>query len=218
VRRAIGLALALALVVTACGGSDHKPSAASSASSSASPSSAATSPPSLQSALLTAADLPAGYVVVPASTQGAGVSESCPGHDPSAEVKEADKADATFRQPNGGSFVYESVARYDSADAAQRYLAAARDATAACRTSQGSNANQQITITPEPFDTLGDETFATRLGGSSSGLPVSGEVVFVRSGEYVMAVGNLLVGNGTADSKATAAIVKTAHDRLDAAT
>lgn len=181
------LAVAAALVLAGCGDGDGDRQAAPATDSSAAPVTTAR----LKSALLTAADLPAGYTREPSTSPGPentsksdnpACAKAFEGFEKDGE--QAPEASAEFTAGDTGPFLLQSVTWLDG-DAAKQGVAAFRTALAKCDawTETGTDgAKTMFTLAPMPFARLGDDTHAMRMTIRTPGPALAANFLIVRVG------------------------------------
>ncbi|WP_144119321.1 hypothetical protein [Catellatospora sichuanensis] len=178
------------------------------------PATAAASPPAgaLQAALLTAADLPAGFVHFDYFEQPTSGATGCAGDfDPP-------KPDAVtqFRRGETGPFVHTTLTRLSVADATAQ-MQAARRFTEQCPSYTLRDMNgtlMTIRITTGSITGLGDETVATRFTTTADGYPpfLSDQVLVRRGGLLILLAHNAFY---QLDTAVTAAAVRAAVTRAE---
>jgi hypothetical protein len=192
--RVVGLIAGLALLIVACG-SDSAPTPQPRAG--------------LKARLLVAGDLPSGYRQQPDTDaddtdkddlkDDSGAGQFCPevaafedSYEPDEEAEvNFVKGELSFA---GGSFVNQSLGRFDDPSEADQAFDAYTAALRACKAFETGEADggYKATITAVAFPTLGDETYAARLAGEgqAQGKPVTiaGDFVVVRKGDTMMLV------------------------------
>jgi len=159
----------------------------------------------LQAALLTTADLPAGWVAQPGSTSNELSTLPCGDALPDLRMV---TATATFQSSNH-SRISESLAAFHPGDAA-KWLTSARDSATCTEVNEGDYQGTPIVghVTQPATPAFGDESFALRL---TSGVPSStyvSDIVCVRIGDFVLQIGDTTVGEAVPELTTT--IVKQA--------
>lgn len=170
----------------------------------------------LQSTLLTLDDMPPGFS--PMASDPSDDSSLCDGHDPGSEVPELLKTEAQFAQnPNTGPVIGSAAATYASEDEAARFMEALLAGAQACPGPFPAPADDgtMISIAPLSFDAYGDETIALRFTFEGGLLPVTADVIYVRSGPALFQIGEITTVGG-ADIEQLQALVETQLERTDA--
>jgi hypothetical protein len=199
----------MVVVAAACSSSTHKES--SSTTSSTSGSTTTTTAPADASLLLTAQDLPTGWL----SKAGDGTfSGYCGTPTPAQRAAGAGVASASFTDGGAdGAQLSEQVFVFPDEDGATQLMAGIRDSSVGCSSWDEPVIGQSVNVTPTALDvpTVGDESTATRLAFTANGHTATTAYAFVRRGPVVIGLalggpatdtGNLETFMGTAAAKA----------------
>ncbi len=129
-------------------------------------------------------ELPTGYAPQASGDPSDSSDAYCDGKDPSAEVPSEEEVEVLFLGGELGPVVVNIVAEYSDEEEAQAFMVASLAAINDCGsyTDEGGN---EVTLSPEPFPSLGDETFAarSRLVGEFGDIEL--DLIFVRVGDRV---------------------------------
>jgi hypothetical protein len=178
---------------------------------------------SLRSALLTADDLPAGYVedtsqggpTAPGTPDNPACAAALKGFKDSATVRrDAPNADAKFTAGEAGPFLLQSVSWLPGTEAT-RGFAAFRAALAKCASwsvTGPDGTKSTFTLVPMTFPTLGDDSYALRVTIQLAGLSVGANLVVFRAANALC----VLVHSGvpSVPAAATETIGRTAVTKL----
>jgi hypothetical protein len=157
----------------------------------------------LKSALLTASDLPSGYVAGLRGTDPPGGNLDCKKFNGNAGGPEAKEAFVAFQSSKtAGSVAFLAERLIGSTlKGARAFFAALVSASRECPTqaTKGNAVTIKFTLASEDFPKIGDQTSAWRATGtlSESGsdlkAPVFGEIVFIQDGYVDIEIDNLRV-------------------------
>lgn len=168
----------------------------------------------LPSALLTAAELPAGWTVAGPLDADAGVPFVCPSSavpvPPPARLGE-------LLVGGADDLAYQTVAAYAPGEAAQ-LLATARSESEPCGWQQpmDDGTADRLTLLPATAEPWGDEAALRQLELWSAGMVVTADLVLIRRGDQVTQLTHLVVGRppATDDEAITARLAQAAGQRL----
>jgi Zn-dependent protease with chaperone function len=154
--------------------------------------------PGLQTALLTTADMPAGFLVVEEPSSG-GLSGGCPPLDADPESGTIAHAQVLFKKGELGPFISERLLRFSPSDA-QNLITRVQSAVDTCRhfsIHDQTVGTIEFSVSPLSMGAMGDATVAIRLTGRVSDVDVTvfQDVVAVRRGSIVILVNQTSYGS-----------------------
>jgi hypothetical protein len=206
--------LCVAVLTAGCGGNQDPPAPNGGARSSP-----ATSSPGrndLQSALLTAEDLPPGFVEssLP-SDVGLGAVEGCPLLDTGRSRDVTAKASVAFAGKPAGRFIVEELEQMSATDARESMSELARvPSECGSYTAQAGGLEMAFSATKLDLPSIGAETVALRITAEIAGLGAVMEehAVAARHGDVVMVV--IQVAPGPADRAVTESVARRAYEKV----
>ncbi|MFB9180403.1 hypothetical protein ACFFX1_19845 [Dactylosporangium sucinum] len=174
-------------------------------------------PADLQPGLLTAGDLPQGYVRIASVSNadgavsiGGGDFPGCPALEPMT-TERTTAAAVTFGKGITGPYLTHALVRFPAGEAAASMTKLAGTATS-CRKFSQNLAGVSVTFTVEPRPAprdLADQAVALRMTGTTNvNLAVNAEIVALRRGDTVVWLNDMSIGTtppGVATSLAKAA-------------
>ncbi|GAA2635723.1 hypothetical protein GCM10010399_80620 [Dactylosporangium fulvum] len=187
------------------------------------PSAAAPSATDLRPALLTQADLPAGFIQMTTVTDadgtvniGGGDFPGCPALEPMT-TEHTTAAATTFSKGVTGPYVTHAVIRFPAGEATAAMTTLA-GTVESCRSfsQQLAGVTVRFDLTPtRPAATLGDQVVGLRMVGTTDfNLSVTAEIVAVRRGDLVLWLNDMAIGrdgSGVAGTLAPAAAERCAQ-------
>jgi len=226
VRPGAVIGLVAALLLTGCGAKD---SAAPKAKASASASRSAPAPTEaqLKSALLTVADLPAGYKVDPsastadddgATSDNPACTDTFKGFEKATLDKDAPHVEAGFTGGENGPFLIQSLVGLDGDEASEEF-ALFRDSLRKCTTwteTDRDGTKTTNTLAPMAFAKFGDDTESMKLTLNKLTLTVTANFIVVRVGGTLCVLMHL--GVPAVAAADTEALVRKATEKIDRAT
>jgi hypothetical protein len=138
----------------------------------------------LQAMTLKLADLPYGWAPSPPSTD-VSVTGSCAAINSTGTQAMPAHTEADYEQSEEGPFAQEFV----SSGSAEQVQAAWRSFRA-----EANQCSPSPHLSPESFPSYGDASYALRLTVVESGVPVSGDVILIRTGQVLVEL--VFFGNG----------------------
>lgn len=229
-RRSLLVAVIVALLAGACGGSDRAETVPDTAPVTAAPdpqpSRAAGKTPQrapdtkdAQEALLALEDLPVGWTSSPPEPDDDDDTFFCKGLDPLEDLEAAGKADAKYQVGPTGPFVFHEVSLFKYEDEAERVMGLTQDGLTQCRefTGMDDGVSYKGTFTAISFPRLGEETVAAKMSMTGTGVVVTGDMVIVRTGRAVSTVFHFAIeasffgGGSKLDSRLTEELARKAE-------
>lgn len=180
----------------------------------------------IRAKLLTASDLPTGYVQQPAADDADDdESEFCPALDDLGETDEpTEEAEVAFAKEEAGAFgfttIVHNLGRFESEEAADAAFDEFSLGMQTCQTFDTSDDEGTFkgSFAPLSFPNLGDETFAIHMVGDaeSQGITIdlAGDFVVVRQGRTIMLLFTIGFGRGIVPTAELEPIVRKAADKL----
>lgn len=188
--------------------------AATAAASATAP--AVQSGPNVTPALLAQEDLPAGWVLVPSTPDSDEDAQICNVRPADDKPLSRGKVDFTHNQLN---VITHSVAAFT---AGQAEAAFTRVTGALSRCNEWTNPDNGLLyrVTPTTAPRLGDQAYAYRLSTSQGNLSIVAEVIYIRRGDFISSLGQIVVGQGnvTVDGALTEQLARRADEKLAALT
>lgn len=225
--------LALGATAAGCGGSkgSAKPASGPPASSNPRPAPAPASdaaPPTaaeLQARLLTAADLPGGFVADDDTADENGVMSSTePACTPMTDLMNSQghpagtlaSADASFTRSQFGPTIATGLAGFATPEAAQRLLASVTAAMHSCTKiteTDKDGSTYDYLVAPLPFPQTGDASAAIRVAADVDDVSAQVDLVLVRVGSTLLYVAD--TGFGSTDPDLTQQVVTRAVVKVE---
>jgi hypothetical protein len=222
VRRAPLILVALCLVVAACSDDDDQAETVpardtTTTAGDASEDTKSSADPALEEVVVQLDDLPSGYTATPPDDDPADDSGFCGDEDVlTKSLEEAPaSAESNFKQSDFGPFVASFAARYDDSDTAEEFVDRFAHEAAGCgEFTETDEDGATVTYRFEPlsFPKVGDQTFATRLTGTTVLGALVLDIAVARVDDT--AVGVVNGGFATADTALTEELMRTMTDRV----
>jgi hypothetical protein len=168
----------------------------------------ATSPGDLQAALLTEADMPAGFRIAE-DPDTAAPSGGCPPLDADHETRASARAEVLFKGSDFGPYIRERLLRFSDGDA-QKLVDMIKSAIDTCRSfaiSDETVGSIDFSVAPLDIDSVGEAIAAVRVTGhvAAADLSIFQELVAVRQGRVVIMITQ--INAGSIDTGLTRSIV-----------
>lgn len=145
----------------------------------------------LQGALLTTADLPAGWTAAQVTTSNELSTLSCGATAP--DVQQV-SVTAVF-QADSGAHLTEAIAAFHSGQAEQ-WLNALQVGSTCTQISEAGSQGTPIAsrVTRPAYPAMGDQTFSLRVTTAGPNATYATDVVYVRVGDFIIQIGNVTIG------------------------